>query len=165
MLRWSTSLYFDDVLCEITKMRVLSDDEPDVVDTIDGGGSNGDDLNCTKSIVEMSKPPAKRAVHFSSIEQTEKDIKARGIVKRLEVRWKLQGIKNATFFHPQPNIRHIEGVFVYKFDNLGYIGEHRIQRIIPPPSRRVVYIHSLGVRLRSLFWENSRRSPVLNPEF
>lgn len=169
MLRFSTSLYFDDVLCEITKMRVLGDDEPDV-DNLDSNIENSEDLNIVSSnndnaIKSIPTKTIKNTTCFSSIEQTEKDIKSRGIVKRLEVRWKLQGKKNATFLHPQPNIRHIEGVFIYKFDNMGYIGEHRIQRIIPPPSRRVVYIHSLGVRLRSLFWENSRRSPVLNPGF
>ncbi|CEP14870.1 hypothetical protein [Parasitella parasitica] len=141
MLRWSTSMYFDDILLEITKMRVLPDD----VDI--------DDSENNSSLIP-----------FSSINQTEQDIRSRGIVKRLEVRWKMQGTKNATFFQPEPRIRHIEGVFVYKFDNQGYIGEHRIQRIVPPPSRRVLWIHSLGVRFRSIFWENTKR-PVLNPGF
>lgn len=152
MLRWSTSLYFDDILLEITKMRVLPDDEPDI-DTLDDDDSN-------KMLTSAS--PINRV---SSIEQTEKDLKAKGIVKRLEVRWKMQGIKNATFFHPQPTIRDIEGVFIYKFDNQGYIGEHRIQRIVPPPSKSVLMIHSFGVRLRSIFWESQKRSPVLHPGF
>jgi hypothetical protein len=138
MLKWSTNLYYDDILVQVTKMRVLGDDEPDV-DTTD------DSLN------------------MSSVQQTENDINARGIVKRLQVNWKMQGIKNPTFFQPEGSIRHIEGVFIYKFDHLGYIGEHRIQRIVPPPSRRVLLLHSFGVRLRTLFWE--KRSPVLNPGF
>lgn len=158
MLRWSTSLYFDDVLLEITKMRVLPDDEPDI-DTPDN--YRDDDDNGTTSL--LTSPAA--VSQFSSIEDTERDLKAKGIVKRLEVRWKMQGIKNATFFHPQPNIRDIEGVFIYKFDHNGFIGEHRIQRIVPPPSKRVLYIHSMGVRLRSLFWDSNKRSPLLNPGF
>ncbi|KAF1803220.1 hypothetical protein FB192DRAFT_1322523 [Mucor lusitanicus] len=148
MLKWSTSMYFDDILLEITKMRVLPDDVK-----IDDDYDDYDDVSSSSSVVP-----------YSSIHQAEQDIRARGIVKRLEVRWKLQGTKNATFFQPEPRIRNIEGVFIYKFDQQGYIGEHRIQRIVPPPSRRVLLLHSLGVRLRSLFWENTKR-PVLNPGF
>ncbi|KAI8050139.1 uncharacterized protein B0P05DRAFT_563233 [Gilbertella persicaria] len=135
MLRWSSSMYFDDIQLEITKMRVLSDDTTYI---------DHDNM------------------FFSSISQAENDLKSKGIVKKLEVRWKMQGIKNATWF-VESRTRYIEGVFVYAFDHEGYIGEHRIQRIVPPPSRRVVLLHSLGVRLRSLFWE--RRPPVLNPGF
>ncbi|KAI9478155.1 MAG: hypothetical protein EXX96DRAFT_569763 [Benjaminiella poitrasii] len=141
MLKWSTSLYFDTILLEITRMRVLPTD----ID-IDNYDDTDDDFSS-----------------FSSIDDMENDVKSKGIVRCLEVRWKLRGTKNPTFFQPEPRIRHIEGVFIYKFDHQGYIGEHRIQRIVPPPSRRVLLMHSLGVRLRSLFWE--KRPPILNPGF
>ncbi|KAI7905936.1 uncharacterized protein BX663DRAFT_498178 [Cokeromyces recurvatus] len=139
MLRWSTGLYFDHIKLEITKMRALPNDT-----------TNDDENNENRA-------------SFSSIDEMENDIKSKGSVQCLEVRWKLQGTKNPTFFQPEPRIRHIEGVFIYKFDSQGYIGEHRIQRIVPPPSRKVLFMHSLGVRLRSLFWE--KRPPVLNPGF
>lgn len=141
MLKWSTRLYFDDILLEITRMRVLPNDINVEDDDYDMPGN----------------------LSFSSIEQAERDLKAKGVVKNLEVRWKLRGISNPTFFQPEERVRDIEGVFIYKFDNQGYIGEHRIQRIVPPPSRRVLLFHSLSVRLRSLFWENARRPPVFNP--
>ncbi|KAI8886206.1 hypothetical protein K501DRAFT_331334 [Backusella circina FSU 941] len=142
MLRWSTSLYFDDITVEITKMRVIPENEPD------------DDPSSLSSMED----------HFSTVREAERDAKERGIVKRLEVRWKMQGIKQATFWNSSGTTRHIEGVFLYRFDHEGYIGEHRIQRIVPPPSRRVVLLHSFGVRLRSLLWDN-KRTPVLNPGF
>lgn len=148
MLRWSTSLYFDDILLEVTKMRAL----PESANIDD---NDDDDILGTSSTV----------IPFSSISQAENDIKSKGTVKQLEVRWRLQGTKQGTFFRPEIHTRHIEGVFIYKFDSEGYIGEHRIQRIVPPPSKRVLLLHSLGVRLRSLFWENTKRSPVLNPGF
>jgi hypothetical protein len=151
MLKWSTSLYFDDILLEITKMRAL----PDSVNIDDLDDDDDDDILGAAATV----------VPFSSISQAENDIKSKGTVKRLEVRWRLQGTKHSTFFRPEIRTRHIEGVFIYKFDHEGYIGEHRIQRIVPPPSKRVLLLHSLGVRLRSLFWENTKRSPVLNPGF
>ncbi|KAI8990974.1 hypothetical protein BDF20DRAFT_805503, partial [Mycotypha africana] len=135
MLRWSTSIYFDDILLEITKMRDIPESE-DI---------DGDDYL------------------YSSIEQAERDLLFKGTIRKLEVKWKMLGTKNATFFNPQPRIRYIEGVFVYTFDDDGLIGEHRIQRIVPPPSRRVLWLHSWGVRLRSLFWE--KRAPLLNPGF
>lgn len=142
MLKWSTNLYYDDIQVQVTKMRVLGHDEPDV------------DLEEDDSMMMMS-----------SIQQTESDMKERGIVKRLQVNWKMQGIKHPNPFLLQPveRVRHIEGVFIYKFDHLGFIAEHRIQRIVPPPSRRVLLLHSLSVRFRSMFWE--KRSPVLNPGF
>ncbi|GAA5813832.1 hypothetical protein MFLAVUS_007319 [Mucor flavus] len=140
MLKWSTNSYYDDILLEVTRMRVLGD-EPDITDELDDA-----DL-------------------MSSIQQTESDIKQKGIVKRLEVKWKMQGIKNPSFFQSEQTVRHIEGVFIYKFDHLGYIGEHRIQRIVPPPSRRVLLLHSFGVRLRTMFWETGKPSPILNPGF
>ncbi|KAI8347588.1 hypothetical protein EDC96DRAFT_468029 [Choanephora cucurbitarum] len=139
MLRWSSSMYFDDIQLEILKMKVLSEDDPLSMDE----DMYGDTM-------------------FSSIHQAEDDLKSRGPVKRLEVRWKLEGSNHGHWLRPQPSTRHIEGVFVYHFDEDGYIDEHRIQRIVPPPSKRVVLLHSLGVRLRSLFWE---RPPVLNPGF
>jgi hypothetical protein len=136
MLRWSTSLYYDDITVEITKMRVIPEHEPDDSD---------------------------ETLNFSTVRDAERDAKERGIVKRLEVRWKMQGIKNPSFWNGGAT-RHIEGVFLYRFNHEGYIGEHRIQRIVPPPSRRVVLLHSFGVRLRSLLWDN-KRTPVLNPGF
>ncbi|KAI8363927.1 hypothetical protein BD560DRAFT_455463 [Blakeslea trispora] len=134
MLKWSSSMYFNDIQLEITKMRVLTEEDPLDEDSY---------------------------TMFSSVHQAENDLKSRGPVKRLEVRWKLQGINHRSWLHEQ-STRHIEGVFVYHFDQDGYIDEHRIQRIVPPPSKRVVLLHSLGVRFRSLFWE---RPPVLNPGF
>ncbi|ORE07275.1 hypothetical protein BCV72DRAFT_249548 [Rhizopus microsporus var. microsporus] len=139
MLRWSTSLYFDDISVEITKMRVLPN-VPDIHDLDD------------------------QDLYFSSIRDAENDARAPGIVKRLEVRWRLEGKKRSLIFQHETT-RHIEGVFIYKFDHLGYIGEHRIQTIIPPPSRRTLLLHSLGVRFRSLWWDQGKRSPVLDPGF
>ncbi|KAG1052905.1 hypothetical protein G6F46_001854 [Rhizopus delemar] len=140
MLKWSTNLYFDDISLDITRMRVLPNDAPDITDDED-------------------------SLYFSSIHDAEKDTQARGIVKRLEVRWKLQGKKSSLVFGHETT-RHIEGVFVYKFNDLGYIEEHRIQRIVPPPSRRVLLLHSLGVRFRSIWWDyQGKRNPVLNPGF
>ncbi|CEG84452.1 hypothetical protein RMATCC62417_18254 [Rhizopus microsporus] len=139
MLRWSTSLYFDDISVEITKMRVLPN-VPDIHDLDD------------------------QDLYFSSIRDAENDARASGIVKRLEVRWRLEGKKRSLIFQHETT-RHIEGVFIYKFDHLGYIGEHRIQTIIPPPSRRTLLLHSLGVRFRSLWWDQGKRSPVLDPGF
>ncbi|KAG2203100.1 hypothetical protein INT47_004907 [Mucor saturninus] len=141
MLKWSTNLYYDDIQVQVTKMRVLGDDE---------------DLHDDDDDDSMS---------MSSIQETESDMKERGIVKRLQVNWKMQGIKHPSplLLQPVERVRHIEGVFIYKFDHLGFIREHRIQRIVPPPSRRVLLLHSLSVRLRALFWE--KRSPVLNPGF
>lgn len=143
MLKWSTNSYYDDISVQLTAMKVLGD-EPDIMDDLNQ--QEDDDL-------------------MSSINQTENDLKSKGVVKRLEVRWKMQGIKNPSFFQSEQTVRHIEGVFIYKFDHLGYIGEHRIQRIVPPPSRRVLLLHSFGVRLRTMFWETGKRSPILNPGF
>ncbi|KAG1473169.1 hypothetical protein G6F56_001113 [Rhizopus delemar] len=103
-------------------------------------------------------------LRFSSVRDTEKDTRARGLIKKLEVRWKLEGKKNSLLFGHETK-RHVEGVFIYKFDSLGYIKEHRIQRIVPPPSKRVLLLHSLGVRFRSIWWDQGKRSPVLNPGF
>ncbi|CDH49066.1 predicted protein [Lichtheimia corymbifera JMRC:FSU:9682] len=114
-LRWSLRLYFDDILFEITRLRV----QPD----------------------------------------------------QLEIRWRLEGHRHPSLFlgrmlglHTTGPMRHYEGVFLYKFDSKGYINEHCIQHIVPPPSRRILFIHSLGGRLRA-YWEEmkKRRVPELSP--
>lgn len=111
-------MYFDDVLFEIVKMRVLPEKEGD-----------------------------------------------KGVVRHVEIRWRLEAIEHARFFFfilgRQPRAKFYEGEFVYTFDSTGRIGEHRIQRIVPPPSRPILLLHSLGGRLRAL-WER-RRVPELSP--
>ncbi|KAI9316246.1 hypothetical protein BX666DRAFT_1859388 [Dichotomocladium elegans] len=114
-LRWSLRLYFDDILFEITRLRVMPD--------------------------------------------------------QLELRWRLQGVKHPSLFmgrilglYTTGPTQFYEGIFLYKFDSKGYINEHRIEHIVPPPSRRILFIHSLGGRIRA-YWEEMkrRRLPELSP--
>ncbi|KAI9283139.1 hypothetical protein BY458DRAFT_495535 [Sporodiniella umbellata] len=140
MLKWSTNMYFDNIDLSITRMRVLPNDTPNPPEYLENNLS------------------------FSSVRDTEKDTQAKGLVKHLEVRWKLEGKKYSLIFNHQ-TVRHIEGVFIYRFDALGQIEEHRIQRIVPPPSKKVLLLHSLGVRFRSIWWDQQKRNPVLNPGF
>ncbi|KAI8990085.1 hypothetical protein BDB01DRAFT_841917 [Pilobolus umbonatus] len=143
MVMWSTSLYFSEMNVAITKMRVIPDNEPDI---------------------DIDDRMLMTAVHpYSSIKDAENDTKERGVVKRLEVRWKLEG-KKTKLLQLSEEIRHMEGVFMYRFDSQGYISEHRIQRLVPPPSRNIILLHSLGVRLRTL-WETGKRTPALTPGF
>lgn len=126
-LRWSLRMYFDDILFEITRLRVLPE----------------------KSPLDENK----------------------GIVRHLEVRWRLQGTRHPPLvfgrilgLYTSGAVQHYEGDFLYTFDDEGRIGEHRIQRIVPPPSRRILWMHSLGGRLRA-YWEEAkrRRIPELTP--
>ncbi|KAI8149294.1 hypothetical protein BJV82DRAFT_494464, partial [Fennellomyces sp. T-0311] len=84
-------------------------------------------------------------------------------VRHLEIRWRLDGVRHPSLFLASPE-RHYEGIFLYTFDDEGYIGEHRIQHIVPPPSRRILLLHSVGGRMRA-YWEEMkrRRVPELSP--
>lgn len=142
-LRWSLRFYFDDILFEITRMRVL----PDSYDVKD------DDMDSPSSSFDRT---ALRNDHEQKKET----------VRHLEVRWRLEGTRHPSFLLPglvRP-VQHYEGVFLYTFDHEGLIGEHRIQRIVPPPSRRILLIHSWGGRIRA-YWEEMkrRRVPELSP--
>ncbi|KAF7729011.1 hypothetical protein EC973_005042 [Apophysomyces ossiformis] len=148
MLRWSLGLYFDDILFEIVRMRVL----PDRKDADEEDGNY-------QMWMKHSNSSLKDA-HGN-----------KGIVRHLEIRWRLEGTCRPSLIWgrllglqtTQP-VRHVEGVFLYSFNTQGFIGEHRIQRIVPPPSRRVLLMHSFGGRLRA-YWEalKQRREPELSP--
>lgn len=51
-------------------------------------------------------------------------------VRSLEIRWILQARPRLFFSdqQEQQQLREVEGVFIYTFDNQGYISEHKIQR-------------------------------------
>ncbi|KAG0170181.1 hypothetical protein DFQ28_002246 [Apophysomyces sp. BC1034] len=149
MLRWSLGLYFDDILFEIVRMRVLPD---------------------RKNLEEEDEedPQMWMKVPYSPL----RDVYAsKGVVRHLEIRWRLEGTCRPSLIwgrllglQSARPVRHVEGVFLYTFDTHGFIGEHRIQRIVPPPSRRVLLLHSFGGRLRA-YWEalKQRREPELSP--
>ncbi|KAI8098611.1 uncharacterized protein BX664DRAFT_319158 [Halteromyces radiatus] len=87
-------------------------------------------------------------------------------VRSLEIRWQLQAKPHSFFFQRQAasKIHQVEGVFIYTFDQQGYICEHKIQRIEPSPSRRILLMHSYGGRLRAFLEALKRRSePELRP--
>ncbi|CAO3615692.1 unnamed protein product [Cunninghamella echinulata] len=88
-------------------------------------------------------------------------------VRSLEIRWILQARPRSFFSdqqQQQQQLREVEGVFIYTFDNQGYISEHKIQRIQPSPSRRILLMHTYGSKLRSFLESLKRRSePELRP--
>ncbi|KAI9252943.1 hypothetical protein BDA99DRAFT_520458 [Phascolomyces articulosus] len=148
-LRWSLRMYFDDIQMEITRLRVLPDNyiRPDVY------GDAGDDNNT------MIPPPSTtKKIDLNKIKSAQ-------VIRHLEIRWQLKGIRHPSYFLGLAGpTKHYEGVFLYTFDQEGFIGEHRIEHIVPPPSRRILFVHSLGGRLRA-YWEElkRRRVPELTP--
>ncbi|KAI9490317.1 hypothetical protein BDB00DRAFT_837992 [Zychaea mexicana] len=142
-LRWSLRMYFDDIQMEITRLRVLPDKQQQGFDDDDNSNS-----------------PSPRP----SIDDI-KNNNNKPTIRHLEIRWRLEGVRHPSFFLKLAGpIKHYEGVFLYTFDQEGYIGEHRIEHIVPPPSRRILFVHSLGGRLRA-YWEEMkrRRVPELSP--
>jgi hypothetical protein len=85
------------------------------------------------------------------------------IPTRLQVRWQLEGISRASAALSSGTVvkSTFEGVFQYTFDASGDISEHRIESITPAPSRRVIFLHGLGGRMRA--WWERRRLPELSP--
>ena len=146
-LRWSLRMYFDDIQMEITRLRVLPD------------GYRGNDNNPSSSSSASSTPSNKQK------EGRNQDMKNPEVVRHLEIRWQLKGTRHPSFFLGLAGpTKHYEGVFLYTFDQEGYIGEHRIEHIVPPPSRRILLLHSWGGRVRA-YWEElkRRRVPELTP--
>ncbi|KAH8554637.1 hypothetical protein BGW37DRAFT_480509 [Umbelopsis sp. PMI_123] len=82
---------------------------------------------------------------------------------RLQVRWQLEGLSRASAAMSTGAVTKstFEGVFQYTFDAAGYISEHQIESINPAPSRRVIFLHGIGGRLRA--WWERRRLPELSP--
>ncbi|KAI9030787.1 hypothetical protein CLU79DRAFT_731487 [Phycomyces nitens] len=146
-LRWSLRMYFDAIQFEITRMRVLPD--------------------ASTSIDSKDDQPWDPPTDAPDIHPLRDVLATKGVAKSLEVRWRLQATHRPSFglnhlLGVEVPVRHVEGVFVYSFDDEGFIGEHRIQRIVPPPSRRVLWVHSWGARLHA-YLETLRRRPELNP--
>ncbi|KAG2188517.1 hypothetical protein INT44_001271 [Umbelopsis vinacea] len=82
---------------------------------------------------------------------------------RLQVRWQLEGLSRASAVMSSGAVTKstFEGVFQYTFDASGDISEHRIESINPAPSRRVIFLHGIGGRIRA--WWEGRRIPELSP--
>lgn len=85
------------------------------------------------------------------------------IPTRLQVRWQLEGIPRTSAIMSTGAVvkSTYEGVFEYSFNAAGDIIEHRIESITPAPSRRVIFLHGIGGRLRA--WWERRRLPELSP--
>ncbi|KAI8060326.1 hypothetical protein BC940DRAFT_323317 [Gongronella butleri] len=90
-------------------------------------------------------------------------------IRCLEIRWQLQA-RPRSIFSPATNNdderprKHVEGVFIYTFDAQGFIAEHKIQRIEPSPSRRILLMHSYGSKIRAFLESLKRRTePELRP--
>ncbi|CAO3638326.1 unnamed protein product [Cunninghamella blakesleeana] len=83
-------------------------------------------------------------------------------VRSLEIRWIMQARPRSFFSNKQQQqqqqLREVEGVFIYTFDHQGYICEHKIQRIQPSPSRRILLLHTYGSKLRSFLESLKRRT-------
>ncbi|KAI8369435.1 uncharacterized protein BYT42DRAFT_617459 [Radiomyces spectabilis] len=166
MLRWSLRLYFDDIQLEIVRMRVLpeSHDPDDFSDNDDGSKTMM--IKHTHKLLPIADS---NRLTYSPLSDIDKQ--ASSHVRYLQVRWRLEGVRRSSLglgrilgLNAMGAVRHVEGVFLYTFDNQGYIGEHRIQRILPPPSRRILLLHSIGGRIRA-YWEalKRRREPTLSP--
>ncbi|KAL1918734.1 uncharacterized protein VTP21DRAFT_2756 [Calcarisporiella thermophila] len=85
--------------------------------------------------------------------------------ERLHIRWVLEGTPRSLLRLSGSNTRSTyEGVFLYKFDTRGLIYEHRLESIVPAPSRRAVLFHGvtgwLWWRLRYA-WQAQRRHQEL----
>ncbi|KAL0091462.1 hypothetical protein J3Q64DRAFT_1723832 [Phycomyces blakesleeanus] len=165
-LRWSLRMYFDAIQFEITRMRVL----PDIpADSSPDDTNNRDDQSQEEDSGENQGWDPQNKDDMPDIHPLRDVLATKGVVRSLEVRWRLQGTHRPSFglnqllgMNVDIPVRHVEGVFVYAFDSEGFIGEHRIQRIVPPPSRRVLWVHSWGARLHA-YLEALRRRPELNP--
>ncbi|ORX58019.1 hypothetical protein DM01DRAFT_1333698 [Hesseltinella vesiculosa] len=85
-------------------------------------------------------------------------------VRSLEIRWQMLARPRSFFSHAHEKpTKHVEGVFIYTFDDQGYISEHKIQHIVPSPSRRILLLHSYGSKVRAFLESMKRREPVLRP--
>ncbi|CAO3587705.1 unnamed protein product [Absidia cylindrospora] len=107
--------------------------------------------------------------HSSSFSTTFSKDRPSSNIRSLEIRWQLQA-RPRSFYHSssqQSNnnkTRQVDGVFIYTFDQQGYICEHKIQRIEPSPSKTILLMHSYGGRLRAFLEALKRRSePELRP--
>ncbi|KAI8340576.1 hypothetical protein BC941DRAFT_417615 [Chlamydoabsidia padenii] len=153
MLRWSLGCYFDKVDFEIIRMRVVPD--------------KPSDPTSPPPPPPPITPTSSTTLNYNSSSTT---YRPSSNVRSLEIRWQLKATPH-TFLpkyitHSDDNsiIRQVDGVFVYTFDNQGYICEHKIQRIEPTPSKTILLMHSYGGRLRAFLEALKRRNePELRP--
>ena len=146
-------MYFDDIQMEITRLRVLPDGYR-------GNYNNDNDISSSSP-----SPPPSPSPPTEDKQKGTQDLKNPEVIRHLEIRWQLKGTRHPSFFLGLAGpTKHYEGVFLYTFDQEGYIGEHRIEHIVPPPSRRILLLHSMGGRVRA-YWEElkRRRVPELTP--
>lgn len=183
MLRWSLGMYFDDIVFEIVKLRTEGERD----DGIGGGDDIWKDyddssarfeanpiLGRTMFVVESKLETSPRIT--SSHAETSAILQYSASIppipsKRpthIYIRWTLEGTPRPSllFSSPSTPIRRstYQGIFTYRFDRDGHIAEHRVERIVPAPSRRAVFLHGFGGwfwRLRA-WWEQRRhREPEL----
>ncbi|OZJ03564.1 hypothetical protein BZG36_03095 [Bifiguratus adelaidae] len=186
MLRWSLGLWFDDILFSVTKIRTYMENEEDGGDDMDGGGVTHFNAfqgfsSTLPSIIpgpsqsiELSHMSLPTSSILSSLQHNQRSLstipKSSDKIVRLYVRWKLEATPRTLLLLPDTsstpslpqNRSQYEGLFLYKFDQHGHVCEHRIESVVPSPSRRALTLHGLG----SLWWRlrgalTRRRQPEL----
>ncbi|RUS34430.1 hypothetical protein BC938DRAFT_480494 [Jimgerdemannia flammicorona] len=184
MLRWSLGMYFDNIAFEIVKLRTEGErDDGEGGDEESGGvwnnhheSSEGRYENRTKAQAAFATTRGLEALpRFSSNHISPSTTLQFGTPSapsphptHLYVRWTLEGTPrtNLLFSLPSTPIRRstYQGIFTYRFDRTGRIAEHRIERVVPAPSRRAVFLHGFGSwfwRARSWWEQRRQREPEL----